>query len=135
MGLDCDWMYGLGETELSDQLTRLISEQINVIRDQLGHESFDQQSRNVLAEQADELWPSHLNYLQDISLSCAIAGPTHRAAVGEFIEQSHGSFVNFLDNVNREAVPRLMELGAVESPTNHLEQPIVIDNEILSVLA
>lgn len=135
IGIDCDWMYGLGQPALSNQLGNALLDHVARIRDEVGHELFDQQSRKVLVRTADDLWPQHMEHLQDVSLSCAITGPTHRSAVGEFIEQAHESFLDFLGDVNHEAVPRIMALGAIETQPNQMEHEIVIHDEILSVLA
>jgi preprotein translocase subunit SecA len=128
-------MYGLGESELSYQLGVVILNQAKSIGDELGQQEFEYSSDELVIRTADEMWPQHLEYLQDVSLSCAIAGPTHRSGVGEFIEQAHKAFLQFLSDVNHEAMPRIMALGEIETHPNQMEQPIVIDNEILSVLA
>jgi preprotein translocase subunit SecA len=128
-------MYGLGKTELSAQLAATVLDAVDDISRQFEYEEFDHLARNAQVETADKLWPQHLNHLQDVALSCAIAGPTHRAAVGEFIEQAHSSFQAFLDDVNREVVPSILALDTAGERRNQTEQPIVIGNEILSVLA
>ena len=135
IGIDCEWMYGLGKTELSAQLAATVLDAVDDISRQFEYEEFDHLARNAQVETADKLWPQHLNHLQDVALSCAIAGPTHRAAVGEFIEQAHSSFQAFLDDVNREVVPSILALDTAGERRNQTEQPIVIGNEILSVLA
>jgi preprotein translocase subunit SecA len=135
LGIDCDWMYGLGESELSYQLGVVILNRVKSIGDELGQQEFEYSSNDMVVRTADEMWPQHLEYMQELSISCAIAGPTHRSGVGEFIEQAHKAYLKFLNDVNREAMPRIIALGEIETQPNQMEQPIVIDNEILSVLA
>jgi preprotein translocase subunit SecA len=135
LGIDCDWMYGLGKSELSYQLGVVILNRAKSIGNELGQQEFEYSSNELVVRTADDMWPRYLEFMQELSISCAIAGPTHRSGVGEFIEQAHKAYLKFLNDVNHEALPRLIALGDLETQPNQMEQPIVIDNEILSVLA
>ena len=41
VGIDCDWMYGLGESALSYQIGNALLDGIAGIRDEVGHDAFD----------------------------------------------------------------------------------------------
>ncbi len=122
-GLNCSDLWGMGLDQLPEELGSLLVTELGLRASLLGRERFSDLARLLWLQTGDELWRDHICEQQEMMLNAHLSDHGHKAAVADYVIQSHGAWQGFQRRVTELFLSRVLTFPIVE-PVDGVPKPV-----------